>query len=164
MIVKLIKMWHKCLILSLDSLIIIMNLNDYVLETFYLDYRPTIFQKRHHILFYLVIAWSLNKINSCFHYLSNSIIFFRICLCNYMSLENTDVDFNFKSWVMWYFLCVFLLCPTVVLTGTKLEPECSRLQLQFATASSDFTTCLGKNTKPVRICVTCFQDVSILFI
>lgn len=63
---------------------------------------------------------------------------------------------------MWYFLCVFLLCPTVVLTGTKLEAECSRLQLQFATASSDFTTCLGKNTKPVRICVTCFQDYQTL--
>ena len=64
---------------------------------------------------------------------------------------------------MWYFLFVIFLCPATVLTGAKLEAECLKLQMQFATESSEFTTCLGKNTKPVRICVTCFHNVSTQF-
>ncbi|KAL5251515.1 hypothetical protein ACHWQZ_G017024 [Mnemiopsis leidyi] len=63
---------------------------------------------------------------------------------------------------MWYIIpFVYTIC-SAALFETRLDQECSKLQLQFATASSDFTTCLGKNTKPVRICVTCFDNYQVL--
>ena len=37
---------------------------------------------------------------------------------------------------------------------------CRLEQLSFASASSTFTDCLGKNTKPVTICVACAVQVS----
>lgn len=59
-------------------------------------------------------------------------------------------------------LTLLLILPS---TG-RLDSKCSLLQLDFASASTGFTTCIGKNTKPVHICLSCsdaYRQVSHAF-
>lgn len=68
---------------------------------------------------------------------------------------------------LWACLIVSVLCVVYGYGGAKLEAECKTLQQKFASSSTQFTNCLGKNTKPVHICVNCvdtFKNVKSSFV
>lgn len=64
---------------------------------------------------------------------------------------------------------MFPLLLLILLAGLTdgVSQTCRLEQLGFASASSKFTDCLGKNTKPVTICVACaeqFQAVNLTYL